>query len=152
MNLEKRIVFTPNEDIYWDNWGRIVRVFRKGITCEGVGYFDLNSKLQEVSAEPPHYKNVKDTVYEDEIEKWDFAPKTHHLKTELEFFEAINAGIKSFAIRKNDREFLVGDFIVKEEWDSENKGYTGRSKKGVIDYITDYGQPNNQVVLGITYF
>lgn len=71
----------------------------------------------------------------------------HELKIFPEFFEAVTSGRKQFEIRKNDREFKVGDQLTLREWTGEK--YTGDSYKAEITYITDYAQQNGYVVLGI---
>lgn len=54
--------------------------------------------------------------------------------------------IKTFEIRKNDRDFHVGDTVILNEWDSEKRQYTGRSVNTEIMYITDYEQKDDYVV------
>ena len=44
-------------------------------------------------------------------------PKIHYLKTYIEFFQAIKRGEKNFELRKNDRDYKVGDFLVLMEYD-----------------------------------
>ena len=38
--------------------------------------------------------------------------KVHNLKLNIEFCDAVYQGIKTFEIRKNDRGFQTGDFII----------------------------------------
>lgn len=80
----------------------------------------------------------------------------HELKILPEFFEAVTNGRKQFEIRKNDRDYKVGDQLVLREVDyvhNENSSvglfYTGDSYKAEITYITDYAQKDGYVVLGI---
>ncbi|MEC0329184.1 DUF3850 domain-containing protein [Paenibacillus macerans] len=70
----------------------------------------------------------------------------HHLKINTEFFEPVLRQDKSFEIRKNDRNYLIGDLIILNEWEPSKKQYTGRKVKGVITYITDFEQKDNYVV------
>ncbi|EOS7971934.1 DUF3850 domain-containing protein [Enterococcus hirae] len=72
---------------------------------------------------------------------------THELKILPEYFEAVTSGRKRFEIRKNDRNFQIGDQLILKEWNKE--GFTGRSYQSEIMYITDYMQKNGYVVLGI---
>ncbi|EDN7323724.1 DUF3850 domain-containing protein [Listeria monocytogenes] len=74
-------------------------------------------------------------------------PKTHSLKILPEYFDAIDHGVKTFEIRKNDRNFKVGDILILREYDEEH--YTGPELKTKITYITDYAQQDGYVVLGI---
>lgn len=71
----------------------------------------------------------------------------HELKILPEFFEAVTSGRKQFEIRKNDRDFKIGDILHLREWNGEN--YTGDSYKAEITYITHYAQKDGYVVLGI---
>ncbi|MDG3374527.1 ASCH/PUA domain-containing protein [Enterococcus thailandicus] len=71
----------------------------------------------------------------------------HELKILPEFFEAVTSGRKQFEIRKNDRDFKIGDVLHLREWADGN--YTGDSYKAEITYITDYAQKDGYVVLGI---
>jgi ASC-1-like (ASCH) protein len=59
---------------------------------------------------------------------------THHLKTLPEYYRAVEDGIKTFEVRKNDRNFKVGDLLVLQEWDSIN-GYSGDECCKEITYI-----------------
>lgn len=35
----------------------------------------------------------------------------HYLKTETEYYQAVENGIKTFELRKNDRDYQIGDII-----------------------------------------
>lgn len=64
-----------------------------------------------------------------------------------EYFVAVKAGVKTFEIRKNDRDFKVGDTLNLKEY--ENGNFTGNTIKVVVTYITDYAQNENYVVMAI---
>ncbi|MGF9965342.1 DUF3850 domain-containing protein [Bacillus rhizoplanae] len=70
----------------------------------------------------------------------------HNLKINKEFFSPVLEQIKTFEIRKNDRDFHIGDKVVLNEWDDEKKQHTGRKVNVEITYITDYEQKDNYVV------
>ena len=74
---------------------------------------------------------------------------THELKTWPEYFLPVIKGKKRFEIRKNDREFQVGDKVWLKEWDPKRECFTGMAVKFDITYITDFGQPKGQIVMGI---
>lgn len=53
----KEIEFEVIKNIYWDNWGRFVKVFSKGQICKGRLYED-----GVVIAESPYYNEITDSV------------------------------------------------------------------------------------------
>lgn len=57
----------------------------------------------------------------------------HELKILPKYFEAVKAGIKTFEIRKNDRDYQNGDYLALREWNGEE--YTGRSLLVIVTYI-----------------
>ncbi|WP_196607129.1 ASCH/PUA domain-containing protein [Pectinatus frisingensis] len=71
----------------------------------------------------------------------------HKLKILPEYFEQVVTGNKSFEIRRNDRNFQIGDRLYLQELDGEK--FTGRLTVRTITYITDYAQKENYVVMGI---
>jgi len=80
-------------------------------------------------------------------------PKVHNLKTFPEYYISVKNGVKKFEIRKNDREFKVGDFLNLEEYNPENEEYTGNVVRTVVDYILpggDFGVEDDFVVMSIT--
>ncbi|GEO70520.1 DUF3850 domain-containing protein [Levilactobacillus acidifarinae] len=74
--------------------------------------------------------------------------RIHNLKVLPEYFEEQMAGRKRFEIRKNDRDYQVGDQLNLREWDG--KKYTGFCWIVWITYMTDYQQKPGYVVLGTT--
>ena len=57
----------------------------------------------------------------------------HELKVYPRFFEETIEGNKTFEIRKNNRDFRVGDVLVLKEWDGTK--YTKREVKVAVRYI-----------------
>jgi hypothetical protein len=79
-------------------------------------------------------------------------PMLHNLKTWPEFYTAIEAGEKTFDIRKDDRGFKVGDFLLLFEYLSEEKTFTGRVQFVEVTYVLKGGQwgiVDGYVILGI---
>lgn len=66
--------------------------------------------------------------------------KEHKLKTWVEYFQLCKTGQKSFEVRKNDRDYKVGDTIILEEWDNEKQTYTGEKLTMAVGYILHGGQ------------
>lgn len=52
--------------------------------------------------------------------------RMHTLKTLPEFFDASKRGVKPFEVRKNDRDFQVGDVLELVEFDPSEKLAEGR--------------------------
>lgn len=94
-----------------------------------------------------------------EIEKWKKAasenidhnnePTLHELKLWPQYFSAVMNREKTFEIRKNDRNFKIGDVLLLKEYNSSAKRYTGRKVLRTITYITDYAQQDGYIVMGI---
>lgn len=84
----------------------------------------------------------------------------HELKTLPRYFERVLTGEKTFELRKNDRDFQVGDQISLLEFNpdlihEENKGYTGRIMGCSISYIFhggQYGLESGYCILRLTNF
>lgn len=66
--------------------------------------------------------------------------KKHDLKTWPVFFTAITSGFKTFEIRKNDRDYNVGDFLLLQEWGPAQEAYTGRDILMEVTYVLHGGQ------------
>ncbi len=77
--------------------------------------------------------------------------KTHELKTLPEYFELVRTEVKNFEVRKNDRDFKVGDLLILKEWNGE---YTGRDQRRKIGYVLDNNDycKEGYVILGFDLF
>lgn len=60
---------------------------------------------------------------------------THELKIWPEYFVAVERGNKCFELRKDDREFQVGDYIKLREYDPREQRYTGEARTRRVFYI-----------------
>ena len=63
----------------------------------------------------------------------------HELKIIPEFFSPLLFQDKNFELRKNDRDFKVGDKLKLNEWNPETKEYTSRYAYKTITYILQGG-------------
>jgi ASC-1-like (ASCH) protein len=74
----------------------------------------------------------------------------HNLKTLPKYFIEVKLGKKPFEVRRNDRNFKVGDTLILQENDPET-GYTGRQLTCIVTYILDELEyvREGYVVLGI---
>lgn len=73
----------------------------------------------------------------------------HELKIYQEYFEAVKDGRKKFEIRKNDRDYKVGDILVLLEYDKYYEAFTGEKITVEISYMPDFPLKDDYVVLGI---
>ena len=63
----------------------------------------------------------------------------HTIKTHSQYFQANRDGIKPFELRKNDRDYQVGDYLYSREYDPEMRDFTGRWQFWKIIYtLTDF--------------
>lgn len=77
----------------------------------------------------------------------------HELKIYPKYFEEVLKENKNFEIRKNDRNFQLGDKILLREWD--NIKYTGRTISAEITYVLSdsfVGLTDGYVGLGIRIY
>lgn len=70
--------------------------------------------------------------------------REHILKILPEYYDAVVGGKKTFEIRKNDRDYQIGDWIKLLEYDGEK--FTGNFVNVHISYITSYEQKDDYVV------
>ena len=76
----------------------------------------------------------------------------HELKILPVYFEAVLNGDKTFEIRDNrDRGIQKGDTVqlCEVRVGTVSDGYTGRKLERQITYVTNYGQKDGFVVLGM---
>lgn len=77
---------------------------------------------------------------------------THALKTWPNFFKAVKDGSKRFELRKNDRDFKLGDSLLLQEYDPVLKKYSGQEWEGSVSYVfsdESFGLKKGYVLLGI---
>lgn len=72
--------------------------------------------------------------------------KTHELKILPHHFKDILLNDKRCEIRKNDRDFKVGDTLILQEWDQD---YSGKEIEAEVMHIETYMQKENYVVISI---
>lgn len=77
---------------------------------------------------------------------------THTLKTWPEYFREVKDGRKTFEIRKNDRNFQVGDTLLLQEYMPDEDDFTGRDILVSVNYILEgfCGLQDGYVAMGIS--
>jgi len=75
------------------------------------------------------------------------------LKCEQPYFEDMSEGLKTFEVRRDDRDFSKGDLLHLREWNAAlTRGYTGRSCIRTVSYVLlggAFGIETGFVVLGL---
>lgn len=77
---------------------------------------------------------------------------THELKTWTEYFDKVVDGTKTFELRKDDRNFEVGDKLILKDYDRFRESFTGRKEFREITYKLDggnFGLEKGFCVLGL---
>lgn len=76
---------------------------------------------------------------------------THEVKILTEFYNRVITEQKTFEIRKNDRDYQVGDFLLLKEYDPVEREYIEHSQPitAEIIYMSAFEQKDCYVVLGI---
>lgn len=64
-------------------------------------------------------------------------PQIHYVKTNSEFYQLCVKGVKTFELRKNDRDYKAGDIFVSQEYNPETQKFTGRNTRSKIDYVLE---------------
>ena len=64
----------------------------------------------------------------------------HEIKCWPEYFIMIDNQFKNFEVRKNDRDYHIGDFLRIKEWDPKTQSYSGKQCYRRIQYILEGGQ------------
>lgn len=78
--------------------------------------------------------------------------RDHHLKVWTEFFDAIESGAKPFEVRRNDRDYRVGDMLHLRDYDPYTDTFSGRTAVRVVSYILKggiFGVDPEFVVMGL---
>ena len=76
----------------------------------------------------------------------------HYLKIKPEYYKDVECGLKTFELRKNDRNFQVGDILMLIKLD-DNGNETDQVTRVKVNYILkdcpQYGLKEGYAILGI---
>lgn len=77
----------------------------------------------------------------------------HKLKTYQEHLDNIRLGVKPYEIRRNDRDFKVGDILWLKGWNPTREEYTGDELKvdvlSVLENVPEFGLAAGFCIMGI---
>ena len=65
----------------------------------------------------------------------------HEVKSWSHLFDAIRWGKKPYDLRKNDRNYKIGDVLILEKYDNIAGRYTGDVCRRTVSYITNNDTP-----------
>lgn len=106
----------------------------RSLQSTGIGQMLIADVVRAIGLDPVvEFKNEPSALTRDES----VPPRAHELKTWPEYFEAVDSGRKTFELRKNDRDFKVGDTLRLREYEPGPDRYTGRECTRVVTYVTD---------------
>lgn len=82
--------------------------------------------------------------------------KSHQLKCDVQFFPAVWDGSKPFEVRRNDRDYRVGDVLLLDEYNPVPGCSTGRVAMRAVTYVLSHeefscGLQPGYVVMGLAY-
>ena len=109
---------SPRRSAEWDGRGVYPTICSKKETIDCA----IKDFMQDRWRESVHYYNPG-------------RPVTHELKADTYCYQETKSGLKSFEVRKNDRQFRVGDILLLREWDDKKRTYTGDTCRLKITYI-----------------
>lgn len=77
----------------------------------------------------------------------------NELKTWCEYFNLVLEGKKQFELRRNDRDFRVGSYLLLREWHPTGKEYTGRALLVrivmILSGVPNWGLKEGYCIMGI---
>lgn len=86
-----------------------------------------------------------------DADTWGPTGREHELKCWPTFFGDVLSGVKPFEVRRDDRDFRVGDDLWLREWDALD-GYSGREMVKRVTYVLlgdQFGIEVGYCVLGL---
>ena len=66
--------------------------------------------------------------------------KEHFLKIWPVYFTDVQKRLKNFEVRKDDRNYSVGDVLILQEYNIEEQKYTGNEIRKTVSYKLSGGQ------------
>ncbi len=67
----------------------------------------------------------------------------HELKIWPEYFDDVSSGVKRYEVRRNDRDFKVGDELHLREYNPSSDAYTGRTCLAKVIHLTNGGDDSS---------
>lgn len=61
--------------------------------------------------------------------------QAHELKTIEPYFSKVWDGLKTFELRKDDRDFCIGDYLILRRYYPKSKTYDGLAILARVDYL-----------------
>lgn len=81
-----------------------------------------------------------------------YTGRKHDLKCWPEPFAAIRAGLKQWELRRNDRDYQIGDLLWNREWNPETEEYTGEAAGNLVTWMLNgpaFGLPEGYCIMSL---
>lgn len=78
--------------------------------------------------------------------------REHDLKTWPIAFVAVRDGLKPWELRKNDRDYRVGDLLRLREWRPDLEDYSGAIEERLVTWMLEgpaFGLPEGYVIMSL---
>lgn len=78
--------------------------------------------------------------------------REHDLKTWPGPFQAVRDGLKPWELRKNDRDYRVGDLLRLREWCPDIEDYSGAVEERLVKWMLEgpaFGLPDGYVIMSL---
>jgi hypothetical protein len=76
--------------------------------------------------------------------------RVHQLKTVEPYYSAVKSGVKTFEVRKFDRDYQIGDFLDLVHYDPKTNKLGERLSKRITYMLTDAPYvPEDYVIIGM---
>ncbi len=90
---------------------------------------------QQAEIDKDTRRAMQDIQRQNRTDRAESGPKVHEIKIGTSFFEDVVAGLKGFELRKNDRNYRVGDYLKMVEY--EHGKQTGRFVTAKVTYMLE---------------
>lgn len=131
-----------------ETWPRV----KNGMLCgnsHGVKINHPNGAWETCDKHRNQHKNIKEALAKLKARLVRVEIVVHRVKLLTEYYPAAESNLKMFEIRKNDRDYQVGDRLTMERWCPSLDKSLGEYLERQIIYITDFMQKPGYVVLGL---
>lgn len=113
-------------------------------------YNYLRERLDAFQTERDLYERA---VYKERGLIMNRVPKIHELKILPQYFNEVVSGNKQFELRKDNRDYQIGDLLLLKEYLADKDEYTGRESNlykitYILRNVPEYGLMDGYCIIG----